>query len=895
MMHLIRRVVARVETCWRVLTHGSHVVSEMHDEMRFHVEMETERLMREQGLPPGEAHRRALVSFGGVEKYKEAGRDVRGLRWLDAILLDFRFGVRMLIKHRGLTLVGAFAMAVAIAVGTTVFESVSAMLDPALPFPSGGRVVSLKFVGSASGMPERRVIHEFAALRGHLVTVEHFGAFRNEEHNLVAAETAPEPVLVAEITASAFAITGTPALLGRYLLPADEPESAAPVVVIGYDAWQLRFGGDRNVVGRSIGLGGVPRTIVGVMPDGFKFPSDHQFWVPFQEDPLKYARWGGPLIYMFGRLAPGVTIDQARAEFAAVAQRTAEVHPQLGRTLMPVVVPYTRDTVDPTMVWVLRAGQILVAALTFVVAINLAILVYARTVTRLGEIAVRSALGASRGRILAQLFVEAFALAIVGAAAGLGLAHYGLDVIQALNDRDGGMPFWVRFELSPGAVIYAFALAVLAAIIMGVLPGLKATGVSLNANLHELHGRSGTRLGATWTTLIVAQVAVAVAVLPAAVFVASRVIRMEMAGPGFAAESFVVASAGLSADAANVDPDRITAQQAELISRLKAEPGVIGVTFSSGIPGFAGSDRIRFEEGARLSNRTDHVPDVGVTNALVPSVARVSIDMFDTYDVQILAGRNFTAGDVGTPAVVVNRSFAQMYLQDGNPVGLRFRYLRDEADSATLWFQIVGVVRDFPATPPNFTREGEPTIYHPAGVGNIDPVVLSVRVAGAPANFINRFRAIGAEVDPALQLRGVGVLADRYEGGQSALRSMAWALGLVTASVLLLSAAGIYAMMSFIVAQRTREIGIRTALGAPPRRVMSNVFGRAAWQVAAGVLVGSILSGAAFVAIGLGFGRAAPLLLAVAVIMGLVGLMAAFGPARRAMRIQAVEALRADA
>jgi putative ABC transport system permease protein len=450
-----------------------------------------------------------LVSFGGVEKYKEAGRDVRGLRWIDTILMDSRFGVRMLVKHRGLTVVGVFAMAVAIAVGATVFESVSALLDPALPFPGGERVVSLQFVGSDAGTPVRQVIHEFAALRGQLVTVEHFGAYCDAQHNLVAAETAPEPVSVAEISASAFAITGTPALLGRYLLPADEPESAAPVVVIGYEAWQLRFGGDRNVVGRSISLGGVPRTIVGVMPDGFKFPSDHQLWVPLQEDPLKYARWEGPRIYMFGRLAPGVTIDQAQAEFAAVAQRTAEVHPQIGRTLLPVVVPYTRDTLDATMVWALRAGQILVAALTFVVAINLAILVYARTVTRLGEIAVRSALGASRGRILGQLFIEAFALAIVGAAAGLGLAHYGLNVIQTLNDRGGGMPFWVRFELSPGAVIYAFALAVLAAIIMGVLPGLKATGVSLNANLNELHGRSGTRLGATWTMLIVAQVAVA--------------------------------------------------------------------------------------------------------------------------------------------------------------------------------------------------------------------------------------------------------------------------------------------------------------------------------------------------------------------------------------------------
>jgi putative ABC transport system permease protein len=819
-------------------------------------------------------------------------------RSADAILLDARFGVRILIKHRGLTVVGAFAMAVAIAVGATLFEVFSEVLDPALPFAGGDRVVSLHFVGSTPGDPHRRVIHDFAALRGQLATVEHFGAFRDAEHNLVAADTAPEPVSVAEITASAFAIAGTPASLGRYLLPADAQKAATPVVVIGHDAWQVRFGGDRNVVGRTVNLGGVPRTVVGVMPEGFQFPVRHEFWIPLQEDPLEYARGEGPRIYMFGRLAADVTIEQAQAEFAAVAPRTAVVPPETGLALRPVVVPYTYEHSDlnqPGVSWMLRAGQLLVGALTFVVAINLAILVYARTVTRLGELAVRSALGASRGRILAQLFIEALALSIVGAGAGLGLARYGLDVIQTLSHANGGLPFWITFALSPGAVIYAFGLAVVAAIIMGVLPGLKATGGSVTANLHELHGRSGTRLGATWTTLIVVQVAVAVAVLPAAVFIASRVMRMEMTGPGFAAESFVVANADLSAEGSKVDFDRVKARQIELISRLKGEPGVMGVTFSSGIPGFAGSEQIRFEDGVRLSGVADHVPDIGITDTLVPSVVRASVDLFATYDAPILAGRHFAASDVGAArVVVVNRSFAEMYLQDANAVGLRFRYVREDADPAREWFQIIGVVRDFPAFPPNLTRKGEPTIYHPAAVGEMDPVTLSVRFAGdVPSTFINRFRAIGAEVDPALQLRRVGRLADRYDEGRSAWRSLAWAIALVTASVLMLSGAGIYALMSFTVAQRTREIGIRTALGAQPRRVIMNVFGRAGRQVALGVLLGSALSGGAFVALGLGLASAAPLLLAVAAIMAIVGVMAALGPARRGLRIQAIEALRA--
>ncbi len=369
---------------------------------------------------------------------------MKPLRWLDAILLDSRFGIRMLVKHRGLSVVGVFALAVGIAVGATLFEVFSEILDPTLPFADGDRVVALHDVASNPANPERPVLHDFAALRGQLASIEDLGAFRDAEHNLVSAYSAPEPVLVAEITPSAFAIAGTPAALGRYLLPSDEPESASPVVVIGHEAWRTRFGGDVNVVGRTINLGGVPRTVVGVMPDGFRFPVYHQFWIPLRENPLKFERWKAPAIHMFGRLGRGVTMRQAQAEFTAVAQRIAVPHPDGQQPLRPVVVPYTYEhtsILDPTFSWALRIGQLLAGALTFVVAINLAILIYARTVTRLGEIAVRSALGASRGRILTQLFIEALALSMIGAVTGVVLAYNALGVIQSMKEASGGMPF----------------------------------------------------------------------------------------------------------------------------------------------------------------------------------------------------------------------------------------------------------------------------------------------------------------------------------------------------------------------------------------------------------------------------------------------------------------------
>ena len=863
--------------------------------MRFHVEMETERLMKAHGLPVEEARRRALVSFGGVEKFKEAGHDVHGMRWLDALLLDSRFSVRMLLKHRGLTIVAGFAMAVAIAVGTTAFETISSMLDSELPFPGGDRVVQLQFVAPETGSEEEQLMHEFAALRGQLTTVEHVGAYRTAQHNLVAAETAPEPVEVAEIAASAFAITNTPAQRGRFLLPSDEADAASPVVVIGHQAWQRHFAGDPNVVGRTVRLGDVPRTVVGVMPEGFEFPSSHEFWIPLRVNPLEYPPGEGPSLEIFGRLAPGVTMEQAQAEFAAVAQQTDVRRSEGALPLRARVVPYTHFA-DPTMMWALRVGQLFSSALTVLVAINLAILVYARTVTRLGELAVRSALGASRRRILTQLFIEALALAVLGAAVGLGISGYALDVIQTMNETGGLMPYWITFALSPRAVMVALGLAVLSALIIGVLPGLKATGVSMTANLHELHGRSGTRLSVTWTALIVAQVAVAVAVLPAAVFISARVIRGELAGTGFPAESIIVGKLGLGPDAPEVDRERVATQQRELLAKLEAEPGVTGVAFSAGLPGFGLIKAIRFQDGVRVRARAEHVPDVGITDALIPSTTRVSVDLFDTYGVQVLAGRAFAAADLGTTNVIVNRSFVDMYLEEPNPLGLVFRYEKPNA-SQVGWHQIVGVVRDFPGFPiVDFWREGVPLIYHPAGVGDIFPGVLSVRFDhDAPPTFINRFRHIGAEVDPELQLTEVGVLSDRYDELRALNRSVAWATALVTASVLLLSAAGIYALMSFTVAQRTREIGIRTALGAPPRRLVLNVCGRAAWQVVAGVVVGSVIAAGAFAAMGVGVLRAMPLLLIVAAIMALVALLATLGPGRRGIRIPAVEALRAEA
>jgi len=878
----MRALVRGARAIGRVLWRSKQLDADMQEEMRFHVQMEAERLARVEGVHPDEARRQAYVRFGGVEKYKEEGREARGLYWLHGVLLDARLGVRMLVKHRWLTLVGGLAMTVAIAIGAMAFEVIGDLLTPALPFPDGQRVVAVAYVATKGGGADDRVLHAFSAWRDRVATLEHVGAFRDAQHNLVAPNTPPEPIHVAEITASAFDIAQAPAMLGRHLLPSDEEVGAPPVVVIGHDAWRVRFNADPQIVGRGIQLAGTVHTIVGVMPAGFRFPIDHQFWMPLRLDPLKYAAWQGPELQVFARLKRGATIEQAQAELASTGRSVADVHPDGPDHVRPVVLPFTRrnaELADPMFVWLLRAAQLLVGALSFVVAVNLAVLLYARTVTRLGELAVRTALGASRGRILSQLFIEALTLTALGAVAGLVLAGLALQHVQVMAY---GFPFWVHFELSAGSVLYGLALAVIAAVIMGVLPGLKATGRRLSANLQQLNGRTGTRLGSLWTTLIVAQVAVAAAVLPAAAYVSWHVVQTELTGPTIAVEQFVVANMNVSDEAA-ADREYVRSRLLALMGRLREEPGVTAVTFSSAVPGFGRDRRIEFPGTAQP--RDGRTPEV--------ATFQIAVDLLKTYGTRILAGRDFDARDTASStAVIVNRTFASDVL--GVPaqaaLGSRFRYA-----TGTDWFEIVGVVDDFPGFPRDPGSETEPTVYQPAAPGDFHPPVVSMRFSGPiPERIAERLRGVGAQVDPGLQLRRVVPLSDFQDELRSAWRSVAWAAGIITISVLLLSAAGMHALMSFTIAQRTREIGIRSALGAQPRQLLMGLFGRAMRQLSIGLLVGSLASVGVFAAAGIGVRPAAAMLLTVATVMALVASIAALGPARRSLRLPAVEALRVE-
>jgi putative ABC transport system permease protein len=880
--------------------------AEMDEELRFHLEMEAWKLARYEGLSAQEAQRRAGAAFGGIERYKQEVRDARGLAWVNGLRLDFVLGLRMLVKYPALTLVGGLGMAVSIAVSVGFFAFVAAHIYPVLPLDEGDRIVALENRDVDLNDEERKSLHDFVLWRAELKSVESLGAFRTVGRNLMLTNGTPALVSVAEMSAAGFRVARVPPLLGRYLVEDDERAGAPPVLVIGYDVWQRRFSGDSTIVGRHVRFGTTDHTIVGVMPEGFAFPQNHQFWTALRADPVAYARREGPAIFIFGRLRPGVTMQAAQAELAAIGLRTAAAFPESNAKLRPMVMPYTHSLTDiqGTTTWMVVQMQLMMSLLLIVVALNVAVLVYARTATRQGEIAVRTALGASRRRIVAQLFVEALVLSLGAAALGLELALVGFRLGNRIMEQEMGVPFWLSYSIRPATVLFTVGVAVVAAMIVGVLPALQVTGSRLQTNLRQLGGGAGTRLGKTWTALIVAQVAIAVAALPAAVSTGWNEIRSATTRPTYPAQEFLMASLGaespsVAADGTNPGVAPIGGRLTELLRRLEAEPDVVGASYDANLVGRTGPVEVEGVSAPAKSPAGHRVVSEGVAP-----------DYTELFGARILAGRPFEPADLDSlaTAIIVNRAFARQILHGESALGRRVRYARTERNASPpprtvpeRWYEIVGVVEDLQ------TAEVDPDLIYPRLYYPVSPALahlsqelnldVHVRAPTTPADFAPRLRQLTAGVDPTLRLGTTHSLDEFEREGQLAMRLVGLAVGLVLLSVFLLSAAGVYALTSFTVTRRRREIGIRTALGAHPGQVLRSIFARVARQISLGLVVGIAAAVVVDRLTGgeLTGGHARVVLPALGVMMAVVALLAAIGPARRGLRIQPTEALRADA
>jgi predicted permease len=906
-------VLARLRSWWRGVRRRDGVETEMSEEFRAHIELRADDLARA-GLAREEALRQARLEFGSTERYKEQGVAERGLKRYDDVRiswLDFKLGFRMLAKYPGLTIVGGLAIAFAIAAGAGAFEFINQMLSPKLAFENGERFVAIRVWDAATSRVEQRTLHDFARWQKSLRSIEELGAFRTVNRNLITADgSLGEPVIVAEVTSSAFRITNARAALGRTLQASDEAPGAAPVAVIGHDTWKTRFAGAAGVIGQTVRLGKTQATIVGVMPEGFKFPIYHTVWVPFRSRAVEYGTDAGPVITkIFGRLAPGRTFEQAQAELSAVGIAPAVGDAKARASLKAVVLPYAQSFMmlsggESMMV---RSINVFLVMLLVLVCSNVALLMFARAASREGEIVVRTALGASRSRIITQLFAEALVLGVLGAVVGLTAANkaLGWTMLMMQGTQDGLLPFWYKDHLSSATYLYAGGLTLLGAAIAGVLPALKVTR-GLESRLRQAAaGGGGLRFGGVWTAVIVAQVAVTVAFPVSAFFTRRDAVQMESLPAGFDDREYLSAHIAMDRDAlpgtdtsAAAFAARGKALAGELSRRLGEDPAVAGVAFASVLPRMDhNQQRIEVDEGGSAP--------VDSANGIRVSSASVSPNYFDVVDAPMSAGRGFHAGDLdsGSNVAIANETFVRQVLGGRNPIGRRIRVAarRDPEAAGTKeaepgpWLEIVGVVKDLAMTDGTDPRESGAGFYQPMAPGSALPSYMAVHLRGDPTTFAPRLRAVVTAVDPTLRLDRIVAVNDIQKENLESIAFWFRLLLIVSGVALLLSLAGIYAVMSFTVSRRTREIGIRLALGSDRRRIMTAIFAQPSRQVGIGIAVGGVLAGtlSRMILESMSLGEMAVVVAYATIMMG-VCLLAAIVPTRRALGIQPTEALRSE-
>ena len=880
--------------------------SRINDEIRFHIDMETQRLVREQQLDHDEARRRALATFGGVQQHRETLREGRGFpARISGLSLDLKLGVRMLVKYPGLTVIGGLAMAFGIWFGAVTFQMFGVLTSTKLPLPDGDRIVRIQNRDLKMSQDEDRVLYDYQLWRS-ARSITDLGAYRNASVNVVGTVTSAQPAVAAEITASAFRIAPALPVLGRVLEESDERAGAPPVVLLGHDVWTRRFDSDPRIVGRNVQLGNSFATVVGVMPEGYAFPVSHELWLPLRTDIAGVEPRRGIAITVFGRLASGITLENAQAELTSLGRRLAAERPTTHAQIQPYVLPYTQSNVNNTdQMQVMALTYFFVVALVVVVCSTVALLLFARAATRETEILVRSALGASRRRIVTQLFAEALVLAGVAAVVGLvaaqlALARWGRPYLEV---NYGRLPFWYDFNLSPATVIYALALAAISAVVAGVMPARKITR-GLGTRLRAGTAGGGVSFGGVWTAVIVMQVALTV-MFPAVVMVVrSESKRIESKDAGFPTQQYLGVNIGidgppeetLTPGTAAALLGRFGTSLETLRQRLEAEPGVAGVTFVDALPRDYHAER-RVDVEALPGN-----PSVWV------ATARIDPSYFTVLQAPMIAGRAFTSADLSPDArvVVVDQGFADLVMPGRNVIGHRVR-LRSRADSSATqlpWYEIVGVVKEL-GMAHAIERSRPAGVYLPAVPGSNGALNMIVQGRGDPLAMAPRIRELATAVDPALHIEQMTRL-------DLVVTPLLWFLGLwerviigLTAVALVLSLSGIYAVLSYIVARRTREVGVRVALGASARRVITSLFRRPLTHVTLGVIAGSILIAVSFIAVqhteefagiqprGLTAGEIA-LLAGYAILMLGVCTLACIVPTLRALRVQPTEALRAE-
>jgi putative ABC transport system permease protein len=870
---------------------GSRRDGDLAEELEAHISLLAEENIR-RGLPPDEARRRARLEFGNVESTKENYRDQRGLPAIDAIGQDLRYALRGIRKSPGFATVAIFLLAVGIGANTTLFSIINAVVLRPLPYPESDRLV---WVGEtradlpfSSANPGTVSYQNFVDWRTQQTVFDSIGAYQPTGGSPGAFLIGKEPVRleIERMSADAFAALKVTPLLGRVFNNDEDRRGGPQSVVLSYGTWQQHFGG-QPVVGEAVSMNGVMHTIRGVMPPGFSFPHKGvDAWLPLGSMPVPprvvHGGHAGEPLGTIARLKPGVTLEQARAEMTTIAARLEQAYPEANKGWKSRVEPMISVIVGEAdrPLWILFGAVILVL---LIACSNVANILLARASTRQHEMGVRAALGATRGRIIRQLLAESLLLSFIGTALALLLARAGLVAFVGL--AGDAIPRSTEIRLDGTVLAFAAGLACLTGIVFGLAPAWTSSGIALQEYLQAGgRGDNGER-GRVRQGLIVAEVALTMLLLVGAGLLLRSFQRLQSVNQGFNSEHVLSVDVALPGVKYRT-PELQSRFFESLIEKLRALPGVEDVGITSRVP-------LTRKRGDVMSYSVEgqSKPPASPPDLMEGIVA--SPGYFTTIGIQLLRGRGFTEqdGPESDRVMIVDADFAKRHWPDEDPIGRRVQVGRVSGRYLTVVGVVTRVKLGSLSDHSAFVQAYVPARQEPDIRAS---VVLKTRLTAAALAVSIREQV--RSLDPAQPIHNVRTIAEIRDSSLAGERLNLSVLGVFALVALSLSVVGLYGVLAYSVARRQREIGVRTALGAQPRDVLTLVLGQGMRLTALGVFVGIVAAFWSTRWLSTLLFEVTPLdpttFSAVSILLLAVAFVASWIPARRATRIDPLRALR---
>lgn len=828
----------------------------------------------------------------------------------ETLLQDLRIGARVLWKEKSFCALAVLVLALGIGGVTTMFSVIDGVLLRGLPFHDAGQLVDVQWRDPQQppGTTTNLLPADYLELRPAQRSFTDIAAYLNLSTVNLTLHQTPQRLQGAYVTENFFTILGVRPLMGRDFTADDNRPEAPRVAIIGYATWQHEFAADPAIIGQGVRINGRAATIIGVMPPGFAFPNREQLWLPlfntFAPPSRNFQAAVGlgiaatPNVGILARLKPGVTLAQAREEWNAFAARFAKMYPDTNKltteaSIRPIIEAFVGRN-QRTMLYIMFGA---VAGVLLIACVNVMNMQFARATLRHKELAVRHALGATRIRLVRQLLTENVLLAGLGGTAGILLSLYSVDFFNAvLTQQQPPPPFWIHFAIDPRALLFTVGVAMLAAIASGLLPAFVASRANAADALRDA-GRGNTSRSATVMTrsLVVGQIALACALLVLSTLVIRSVVNQQHIDYGYDTDSVLTARVGLFSTDDYPDEASRRVFFARVLRQLRVTPGISAAAVTS---------RFRMTVGGSGAYEVEGVSYASERDRPQGSFENISDGYFDALGLKVIEGRDFTPEDNDThqPVAIVSATFARKNFGSASPLGRHVRPFTPASPGP--WRTIVGVVPDTVLQAPPFAAQLDRTgLYIPlASQPPPFATILARPAGGAPSQIDRALRAAVAAVDPNLPLYFVSTPQESHEEFLAQNRILATMFSLFGLVATVLAAVGVYGVMAFSVSQRTQEFGVRMALGADRRQIVTMVLGQGGRQLALGLALG--LAGAlglvlwftsAYAGLFFGVDRFDPEIYGfVITVLCAVAFVASFVPARRATRVDPMVALRAE-